>query len=174
MGAPAASGRGIIATMARSGGGTPAVEALESANVRFTSHPYQLTGTADTYGEAVAAVLGVDPERLFKTLLADIDDRPAVAIVPVSARLSMKALARVGGGRKADMMSPVVAERLTGYVTGGISPFGQKRRLPTFVDETIELFDTIYVSGGRRGLQLEVAPGDLVSLLDAVVTDLTG
>lgn len=159
--------------MAKPQTGTPGIVALESAGVPFTVHPYELTETAETYGEAVAAVLGVDPDRLFKTLVAEVDGTPTVAIVPVSSRLSTKSLARAAGGKKADMIAPDVAERLTGYVTGGISPFGQKRRLPTFVDETVELWDTIYVSAGKRGLQVELRPEDLISLLDATMADLT-
>ena len=146
-----------------------------TAGVPFDLHPYDMDGLpdSDTYGAAVAASLGVEPERLFKTLLANVDADPVVAIVPVSTRLSAKSLAQAAGAKKAALMDPTDAERLTGYVTGGISPFGQKRRLPTYVDETIELFDTVFVSGGRRGLQVEVRPADLVSLLEAVAADLT-
>jgi Cys-tRNA(Pro)/Cys-tRNA(Cys) deacylase len=159
--------------MAKPVSGTPAIVALEAGGVPFAVHPYELTESAETYGEAVAAVLGVDPERLFKTLVAEVDGNPTVAIVPVSSRLSTKSLARAAGGKKADMSAPDRAERLTGYVVGGISPFGQKRALPTFVDETIEVWDTVYVSAGKRGLQVEVAPADLIRLLNAAVTDLT-
>jgi Cys-tRNA(Pro)/Cys-tRNA(Cys) deacylase len=164
--------RGIIPVMAKPASGTPAIVALEAAGVSCAVHTYELTESAGTYGEAVAAVLGVDPDRLFKTLVTEVDGNPTVAIVPVSSRLSTRSLARAAGGKKADMIDPDVAERLTGYVTGGISPFGQKRRLPTFVDETIELWDTVYVSAGKRGLQVEVAPADLIRLLDATVAEL--
>jgi Cys-tRNA(Pro)/Cys-tRNA(Cys) deacylase len=153
--------------MVKPASGTPAIVVLEAAGIPFVIHPYELTETADTYGEAVAAVLDVDADRLFKTLVAEVDGDPTVAIVPVSARLSTKALARAAGGKKADMISPDIAERLTGYVTGGISPFGQKRPLPIFVDETIELWDTVYVSAGKRGLQVEVSPMDLIEVLHA-------
>lgn len=159
--------------MAKQQTGTPGLVALESAGVPFTVHPYELTETAETYGEAVAAVLGVDPDRLFKTLVAEIDGSPVVAIVPVSARLSTRSLARAAAGKRADMIAPEVAERLTGYVTGGISPFGQKRRLPTYVDETVELWDTVFVSAGKRGLQVELRPQDLIMILNATVADLT-
>ncbi len=158
--------------MAKPVSGTPAIIALEAAGVSHVVHPYELTESADTYGEAVAVVLGVDPERLFKTLVAEVDGQPTVAIVPVSSRLATKLLARAAGGKKADMIAPDVAERLTGYVTGGISPFGQKRPLMTFVDETIELWDTVYVSAGKRGLQVEVSPADLIRLLGATVAEL--
>lgn len=155
---------------------TPALAMLDSLGVAHTVHTYQLDGseTGDTYGEAVASVLGVAADRLFKTLVAEVDGAPAVGVVPVSGRLSMKALARAAGGKRAELADPALAERLTGYVTGGISPFGQKRTLAVYVDETIELFPTVFVSGGRRGLQVEVAPADLVSVLDATVADLTG
>lgn len=146
---------------------TPAVQVLERAGVAFAVHEYELVEIADTYGEAVAAQLGVAPDRLFKTLLASVDEKPVVAIVPVAGRLSLKALARAAGGKRAEMIAPADAERLTGYVTGGISPFGQKRRLPTFVDVTIDGHETVFCSGGRRGLQLEVAPEVLVDLLRA-------
>lgn len=152
---------------------TRGVQELERANVSFTLHSYELKSDADTYGEAVAATLGVGSDRLCKTLLATVDSKPVVAIVPVSGRLSLKALARAAGGKKADMMAPPDAERLTGYVTGGISPFGQKRRLPAFVDATIITRDTIYCSAGQRGLQVELDPADLVRLLSAEVVDLT-
>lgn len=146
---------------------TQAVQALERAEIDFTLHSYELTEDADTYGEAVAAELGVAPERLFKTLLAEVDGAPVVAIVPVSARLSMKELARAAGGKKAHMLPPSDAERLTGYVTGGISPFGQRRRIPVYVDETVSLFDTVYCSAGRRGLQVEIPPSSFTQLLRA-------
>ena len=157
-------------------GATPAADALNEAGVSHVLHVYDmgaLTDDVDTYGEAVAAALHVEPERLFKTLLAEADGDPVVAIVPVSTRLSTKGLARAAQAKRAVMMAPSDAERLTGYVTGGISPFGQRRRLPTYVDETIELFDTVFVSAGRRGLQMEIDPRDLIRLLDASLADLT-
>ena len=155
--------------------GTRAITALEHAGVDHVVHPYELWAVAEseTYGEAVAAALGVEGDRLFKTLVAEVDGAPCVAIVPVSERLSTKSLARAAGGKRAEMADPAVAERLTGYVTGGISPFGQKRRLPVFVDEAVTLFSTVYVSAGRRGLQVEVAPEALIEVLGATVADLT-
>jgi Cys-tRNA(Pro)/Cys-tRNA(Cys) deacylase len=151
---------------------TRGVQELEKAGVSFTLHAYELETEAETYGEAVAANLGVGPERLYKTLLTMVDSRPVVAIVPVSGRLSLKGLARAASGKKAEMMPPADAERLTGYVTGGISPFGQKRRLPVFVDAAITTQDTIYCSAGQRGLQVEVDPADLIRLLSAEVAEL--
>jgi Cys-tRNA(Pro)/Cys-tRNA(Cys) deacylase len=155
---------------------TPATEMLGRSGVDFVVRSYDMEALddgVDTYGEAVAVQLGVEPERLFKTLLAEVDDEPVVAVVPVSERLSMKGLARAAGGKRASLMAPVDAERLTGYVTGGISPLGQRRTLPTFVDETIELFDRVCLSAGRRGLQVELSARDLIALLDATVADLT-
>lgn len=156
-----------------SGGNTPAVVALTRSRVPFTPHEYELAASEATYGESVAASLGVAPHRLFKTLVAEVDGRHVVAIVPTHLRLGLKALASAARGKKAKMADPADAERLTGYVTGGISPFGQKRRLPVFVDSSLNDHATVYVSGGRRGLQVEVGPADLVALLGAVeVADL--
>ena len=149
---------------------TPATEALRRAGVAFTSREYPPVEEAEgTYGEAIAALLGVEPERVFKTLVTVVDDRPTVAVVPVSGHLSLKALARARGAKKAEMADPAQAERLTGYVVGGISPFGQKRRLEVVVDATLLDHPTVLVSGGRRGLQVELAPEDLVRLLGATV-----
>ena len=148
---------------------------LTRAKVAFTPHEYELTASEATYGESVAATLGVPPQRLFKTLVAEVDGRQVVAIVPTHLRLGLKALAAAAGGKKAQMADPADAERLTGYVTGGISPFGQKRRMPVFVDASISGHATVFVSGGRRGLQVEVAPADLIALLEASpVADLGG
>jgi len=147
--------------------GTPAVQALERAGVAHTLHPYDHDPRADSYGLEAAEVLGVEPARVFKTLLADADGRIVVAVVPVSGRLDLKALARAVGARKAAMADPAVAQRATGYVVGGISPFGQKRPHPTVVDVSALEHDTVLVSAGRRGLDVELAPGDLVSLTSA-------
>jgi Cys-tRNA(Pro)/Cys-tRNA(Cys) deacylase len=148
--------------------------ALERAGVEFVVHEYELTHTEATYGESVAATLGVSPERLFKTLVAEVDGRHVVGIVPTHRKLGLKALAGAADGKKAKMADPADAERLTGYVTGGISPFGQKRRLPVFVDRTIEKHATVYVSGGRRGVQVELSGSDLVDLLSATEVDHLG
>ena len=144
---------------------TPALAALERAGVEFKTHRYELVESDLSYGEAVAAALGVDPGRLFKTLVAECDAKPVVAIVPVRSQLSLKALARAANGKKAQMADPVDAEKWTGYVVGGISPFAQKRRLPVFLDDSAVGFETIYVSGGLRGLQVELDPNDLMTLL---------
>jgi Cys-tRNA(Pro)/Cys-tRNA(Cys) deacylase len=145
---------------------TPAIRALEEAGAVFCVHSFAVVEDGN-YGKVAAAALGVEESRVFKTLLANLDGKPAVGIVPVTGQLSLKGLATALGAKRAEMMDPVAAQRLTGYVVGGISPFGQKRLLPTVVDETCVLFDTVFVSGGRRGLDLEIAPDLLVSLLQA-------
>jgi Cys-tRNA(Pro)/Cys-tRNA(Cys) deacylase len=157
----------------KSPGGTPATVALTRAGVGFTLHPYEHDPRAASYGLEAAAALGVPPERVFKTLLAEVDGRLVVGIVPVDGQLDLKALARAVGGSKAVMADPSAAERATGYVVGGISPLGQKRRSPTVVDESALGHATVFVSAGRRGLDLEVAPADLVRVLEAT-TDRIG
>ena len=157
---------GIIVAM----GATRATTDLERAGIRFREHPYQMPDArAESYGEAVAAAIGFEADRVFKTRVARVDGEPVVAIVPVAGSLGMKALAAALGRKRAEMADPSDAERLTGYVTGGISPFGRRSRLPVVLDRSALDFDTICVSGGRRGLQIEVAPGDLVSHLGAEV-----
>ena len=155
-------------------GNTPALAYLHRQKINHVVHTYELSGDADSYGQAVAAELGVDPGRLFKTLVAVVDTQPVVAIVPVSGRLSLKALAKAAHGKRASMADPADAERWTGYVTGGISPFGQKKRMPVFIDDTVTECDTVFASGGQRGLQIEVAPADLIGHLDAELASLAG
>lgn len=147
---------------------TPALSLLQRQRIHHIVHTYELDSDGDSYGEAVAAELGVDPRRLFKTLVAVVDGDPVVAIVPASGRLSLKALARAAHGKRAAMADSSDAERWTGYVTGGISPFGQKRRLPVYVDASISDFETVFASGGQRGTQIEVEPADLMTLLEAI------
>ena len=139
----------------------------------FTIHEYDHDPSTSGYGMEAAAVLGLDPDQVFKTLVVTADGEQAVAILPVSCTLSLKAVGTALGRKRVEMCDPAVAQRVTGYVLGGISPFGQKRLLPTVVDETCELFDTIYVSGGRRGLDLGVGPADLLRVLAAVTADVT-
>lgn len=134
--------------------------------------PYDHDPAAASYGEEAAAALGVPEERVFKTLCADVDGRLTVAVVPVSGRLDLKALARAVGGSRAVMADPRAAERATGYLVGGISPLGQKRPHPTVVDVSASDFDTVLVSAGRRGLDVELAPADLIGLTSAVVAPL--
>ena len=144
--------------------GTPATVALARAGIAFTVHAYEHDPRAAAYGLEAAEKLGLDPERVFKTLLANVDGSLAVGIVPVAMQLDLKALAEALGGKRAEMADPAVAERKTGYVVGGISPIGQKTALPTVLDETAILAETIYVSGGRRGLDLELSPDDLIAV----------
>lgn len=147
---------------------TPAVRALEKASVPHTLHPYEVGGVGEAgYGEAAAAALGADPRRLLKTLVTRVDGALTVAVVPVSGSLDLKALAAAAGGRKAVMAESADAERATGYVRGGISPLGQRKALPTVVDESALDFATVLVSAGRRGLQVELPPADLVRLTRA-------
>jgi Cys-tRNA(Pro)/Cys-tRNA(Cys) deacylase len=156
-----------MARKGRSQVGTPATVALDRAGIDYTVHPYQHDPSASSYGLEAAERLGLDPASVLKTLLADVDGGLVVAVVPVSGRLDLKALATAVGGKRATMAEPSVAERATGYVVGGISPLGQKRRHPTVVDETALAFPVVYVSAGRRGVDLGIAPADLVRLLDA-------
>jgi Cys-tRNA(Pro)/Cys-tRNA(Cys) deacylase len=150
-------------------GGTPAIVALNAAGVTFQLHEFEIDPSERHFGLAAALALGVELERVFKTLIATVDDRDhVVAIVPVSGQLSLRELAVAIHGKRAEMCDPEAAQRLTGYVVGGISPFGQKRALPVVIDETCVLFDTIFVSGGRRGLDIEIAPADLIAVLGAV------
>lgn len=151
----------------RSSGATPAVQALDRAGVAHRVRPYGHDPRAESYGLEAAEALGVDPARVFKTLLADADGRLVVGIIPVSTRLDLKALARAVGARRAAMADPVVAQRATGYVVGGISPLGQKRAHPTVLDSSALGHDTVLVSAGRRGLDVELAPADLVALTSA-------
>jgi Cys-tRNA(Pro)/Cys-tRNA(Cys) deacylase len=144
---------------------TPAINAAKSAGIPHTVHEYKHDPNAESYGLEAAEKLGVSPARVFKTLVAQmVDGRLAVGIVPVATSLDLKALAAAVGAKRADMADMTKAERTTGYVAGGISPVGQKKQLPTILDESASAFDTIYVSAGRRGLEIELAPADLLRL----------
>lgn len=155
--------------MAAKAGGTPATVALTRAGVEFSIHAYEHDPRATSFGLEAAAALGLDPQEVFKTLLADVDGRTVVGIVPVSGSLDLKALAAAAGGRRAEMTDPARAQRLTGYVLGGISPLGQRTSLPTYLDVSAEPLARIYVSGGRRGLDVGVHPADLIKVTGAVV-----
>ena len=150
-------------------GGTPATVALSRAGVPFTEHPYQHDPSASSYGLEAADRLALDPAQVFKTLLAAVDGRLVVGVVPVSGQLDLKALAAALGGKRAELAASADAERATGYVVGGISPVGQRRPHPTVVDESASTFDTVYVSGGRRGLDIGLSPTDLVRVTGAVL-----
>ncbi|MGY0023340.1 Cys-tRNA(Pro) deacylase [Streptomyces sp. cg35] len=150
-------------------GGTPATVALTAAGTTFTVHAYDHDPSHPSYGEEAAEAMGVSPDRVFKTLVADVDGRLTVAVVPVAGQLDLKALASAVGGKRAAMADPALAERTTGYVRGGISPLGQRKRLPTVIDASAGQHTTICVSAGRRGLEVELAPGDLAALTDAVL-----
>ncbi len=146
--------------------GTPATVALAKAGIAFVLHEYAHDPAVTAFGLEAAAALGAEPERVFKTLLAEVDGVGlVVAVVPVSGSLDLKALAAAAGGKRAGMARPDIAERRTGYVVGGISPIGQRTPLPAFVDETAQLWDTVFVSGGRRGLDIELAPADLLAAI---------
>ena len=152
--------------------GTPATTALTRAGVPFEVHPYEHDPAAPSYGLEAAAALSVPPEQVFKTLLVDGGGRLGVGVVPVDRQLDLKAVAAALGWKKATMADPAAAERSTGYVVGGISPVGQKRQLPTVVHSGAQDFERVYVSGGRRGLDISLAPGDLVRVLRATVAQI--
>lgn len=149
-----------------SGKGTPATVAATRAKIEFTLHSYDAEAEHG-YGEEAAHALGLRPEQVFKTLVAEVDGVMTVAVVPVAGSLDLKALAAATGGKKAQMADPAAAERATGYVRGGISPLGQRKRLPTVIDASALGLPTMHVSAGRRGLEIELAPGDLVRLTGA-------
>jgi Cys-tRNA(Pro)/Cys-tRNA(Cys) deacylase len=150
-------------------GGTPATVALDRAGVSYTVHSYAFDNRASrtSYGEEAATLLGIDPRRIFKTLIAAVDNRLICAVVPVSGRLNLKALASAAGGKRAELADPAKAQRATGYVLGGISPLGHKSAIPVVVDSSATGFETVFVSAGKRGLQVELAPADLLRLTEA-------
>ncbi|MFN8126879.1 MAG: Cys-tRNA(Pro) deacylase [Candidatus Nanopelagicales bacterium] len=149
------------------GSATPATVALARAGVPYALHAYRHDDRTEEYGAEAATELGVESERVFKTLVVDVDGDPVVAVVPVSGRLDLKALAAAVGGKKAALAEPADAERITGYKVGGISPLGQRRELPTVLDTTAMTYESILVSAGRRGLDLEIMPDHLVAILNA-------
>ncbi|MFF9314408.1 Cys-tRNA(Pro) deacylase [Streptomyces sp. NPDC014748] len=149
--------------------GTPATVALTAAGVDFTVHAYDHDPSHPSYGEEAAGAMGVSPDRVFKTLVADVDGNLTVAVVPVAGSLDLKALASAVGGKRAAMADPALAERTTGYVRGGISPLGQRKKLPTVLDASATAHATICVSAGRRGLEVELAPQDLAALTNATL-----
>ncbi|WOX09020.1 Cys-tRNA(Pro) deacylase [Streptomyces sp. N50] len=150
-------------------GGTPATVALTTAGVPYELHAYDHDPSHPSYGEEAAEAMGVSPDRVFKTLLADVDGALTVAVVPVAGQLDLKALASAVGGKRATMADPTLAERTTGYVRGGISPLGQRKKLRTVLDASATTHPTICVSAGRRGLEVELSPEDLKTLTAAVL-----
>ncbi|MBW0106178.1 Cys-tRNA(Pro) deacylase [Pseudonocardia sp. KRD291] len=150
------------------GQGTPATALLAKRKITHRVHTYTHRDGA-VYGTEAADALGQDPGRVFKTLVALVDGAMTVGIVPVTATLDLKALAAAAGGKRARMAEVADAERATGYVAGGISPLGQRKRLPTVIDASVHDFETLYCSGGRRGLEIELAPDDLIALTAATV-----
>ena len=152
---------------------TPAVLALDAAGIEYSIHEYEHSGELRNFGLEAAQALDLEEDQVFKTLLVVADDELVVAVLPVSCRLSMKLVASAMRAKKASMSDPARAERSSGYIVGGISPIGQRKRLRTVIDETAELFDLIYVSGGKRGMDIALAPADLVNLLDGIVAPIT-
>ena len=148
--------------------GTPATAVLTDQQVEHTLHPYDVSPDAPNYGALVAAALAVEPAKVFKTLIAEVDGALVVAVVPVTGDLDLKALAHAAGGKRAALADRAAAERSSGYVRGGISPLGQRKRLPTVVDSSALVLDRMFISAGKRGLQVAVAPADLIRLTDAV------
>jgi Cys-tRNA(Pro)/Cys-tRNA(Cys) deacylase len=142
---------------------------LAKQKVAHTLHSYEVSADAPNYGALVAEAIGADPGRVFKTLVTDVDGALTVAIVPVTGDVDLKALAAAAGGKRAAMADRDLAEKTTGYVRGGISPLGQRKRLPTVLDRSALDSETIYVSAGRRGLQVQLAPADLVRLTAATI-----
>jgi Cys-tRNA(Pro)/Cys-tRNA(Cys) deacylase len=152
---------------------TPAINAAKKAKIAYTIHQYVHDPTAGSFGREAAEKLGLDEARVFKTLVVELDNGAlTVGVIPVSTMLSMKQLARAAGAKKAAMADKGAVERATGYVLGGVSPLGQKKRLPTFIDTSAITFPTIFVSAGRRGLEIELKPADLAGLTGAAFAEL--
>jgi len=151
------------------GRGTTATVALERAGIPFTIHEYAQDPRRESYGLEASRALGVPPDRVFKTLIAEVDGSLIAGVVPVEGQLDLKALAAAVGGKRAAMAAVAEAERATGYVAGGISPVGQRRRLPVVLDASAMSFSTVFCSGGRRGLEIELAPADLARAAKATV-----
>lgn len=156
------------------GKATPATTLLVKQRVTHHLHRYDVDADTPNYGAEVARALGIEPARVFKTLVTEVEGALTVAVVPVTGELDLKALAMAVGAKRAALADRTLAEKTTGYVRGGISPLGQRRRLPTVLDASAEAYPTIFVSAGRRGLQVELAPTDLTRLTDAVIAAIAG
>lgn len=154
------------------GRGTTATIALERARIPFKVHEYVHDPRHDSFGVEASEALGIAPERVFKTLIAEVDGNLVTAVVPVIGELDLKALATAAGGKKAAMADVAAAERATGYVAGGISPLGQRKRLPVVLDASALSHATVLCSAGRRGLEIELSPGDLARAADATVAEI--
>lgn len=153
---------------------TPAINLARKQKTPHQVHEYTHDPASSSYGLEAAEKMGVPAEQVFKTLVAEVDGALVVGVVPVTSQLNLKALARAAGGKKAAMADPAKVERTTGYVLGGVSPLGQKKRLPTFIDASAEALAQVYVSAGRRGLEIQLSPQDLQKLTGATFTDLAG
>ena len=152
---------------------TPAINTAKKHKIAFQVHEYQHDASADSYGLEAADKLGVQPEHVFKTLVVQLSDgQLAVGVIPVCAKLSMKKIAKAVGSKKAEMADKLHVEKTTGYVLGGVSPLGQKKRLKTLIDSSAQQFQTIYVSAGRRGLEIELNPNDLIKLVNGIYSDI--
>lgn len=156
------------------GKATPATEMLDRALVRYRVHEYRPDESAQSYGAAAAAALGIEAARMLKTLVAEVDGRVCIGVVPVCAQLNLKALATAAGGKRARMAEPAAAQRATGSVAGGIAALGHRRHIDVTVDESACAFETVYCSAGRRGLSLELAPLDLLHAAGARTAAITG
>lgn len=152
---------------------TAATLALARAGIEFSPHPYDYDPDAPKVGLQAAAALGVAPDQVFKTLMAEVDGKPVCVVVPSDCEVSMKKLAAAFGGKSAQMMKPADAERITGFKVGGISPFGQRRQVPTAIDETVALFEEVLINGGQRGLLIGITPADALRAAAARIADLS-
>lgn len=151
---------------------TRATQALKQLGVEFTLHEYDYDPDADSIGLQAAAAIGAEPRRVLKTLMAELDGKPVCVVVPADHEVSMKKLAQAFGGKSARMMKPADAERLTGYHVGGISPFGQKKRVPTAIEQAALQEQTVFINGGQRGLQVQLDPNDACKALGAIAASL--